>query len=87
MAINLTERISIGRPITREGISLFPVYVHDAAPDRLVRGGGTAVTVDGLLVQDVTAEQGSGVGGYGVMVDKAAHLDACGLELPAQRSE
>ena len=46
MAINLTERISIGRPITREGISLFPVYVHDAAPDRLVRGGGTAVTVE-----------------------------------------
>ena len=45
MAINLTERISIGRPITREGVSLFPVYVHDAAPDRLGRGGGTAVTV------------------------------------------
>ena len=46
MAINLTERISIGRPITREGVSLFPVYVHDAAPDRLGRGGASAVVVE-----------------------------------------
>lgn len=45
MTIRLTDRISIGRPITREGVSLFPVYVHDAALDRGVKGGGD-VTVE-----------------------------------------
>ncbi|MFM8238290.1 MAG: ARPP-1 family domain-containing protein [Actinomycetota bacterium] len=46
MTIQLTNRISIGRPITRQGVSLFPVYVHDGAGDRGVRGGGGQVVVE-----------------------------------------
>ena len=31
MAITQLERASVGRPITRGGVSLFPIYVHGGA--------------------------------------------------------
>lgn len=45
MTIEQLERASIGRPITRNGISLYPVYFHgDGGPDIAARPDDVAIT-------------------------------------------
>ncbi|MEX1218345.1 MAG: DUF6569 family protein [Acidimicrobiales bacterium] len=48
MAIEQLERASVGRPITRGGVSLYPVYVHGGAGiDIAVRPEGVQITEQG----------------------------------------
>lgn len=37
------DRVAVGAPITRLGVSLFPLYLHQAAPDIAAPGGDVAI--------------------------------------------
>ena len=45
MSLLALETAAVGAPITRGGISLFPVYVAGAAPDVRIRDGAAGVVI------------------------------------------
>ena len=47
MAIEQLERASVGRPITRGGVSLFPIYIHGGGIDIGARPADVQITEQG----------------------------------------
>ena len=53
MSLALLDRASVGRPITRVGVSLFPLYVHQAPGAEIVTGPDAPVVIEELPEADV----------------------------------